>query len=63
VTKIGFSWKFFRGFPWASETFHFLMSFIVLAEFAAHIYGKIHWTVDFLPVIFIAVVLVTAGVG
>lgn len=39
------------------------MSFTVLAEFAAHIYGKIHWTVDFLPVIFIAVVLVTAGVG
>lgn len=62
VTKIVFPLEILPWVTVASAGFHFLASLAVWAVFALFIYGVLHWTIVFLPLVVLPLVLVSAGV-
>jgi lipopolysaccharide transport system permease protein len=63
VTKLIFPLEILPWISVASAAFHLLMSLVVWVAFALYVYGRIHWTIVFLPVVFIPLAMVSAGVG
>jgi lipopolysaccharide transport system permease protein len=51
--------------PWmlvGSSLFHAAVSLTVWIAFSVFVYGAIHWTIVFLPVIFVPLILITVGI-
>lgn len=51
--------------PWmlvGTSLFHAAVSLVVWVAFSAFVYGTIHWTIVFLPLIFVPLILIAVGV-
>ncbi|REE22551.1 lipopolysaccharide transport system permease protein [Paraburkholderia sp. BL27I4N3] len=63
VTKVVFPLEILPWITVASAAFHFLTSFAVWVVFALCVYGKLQWTIVFLPALFMPLAFVGVGVG